>query len=144
MPTYEFLCQACGLLFDASAPIAKRNEPKLCVSCGQPAPPVPPSTVQGHFRKEVAGPGPQNTGIHDLDTHIDRVIGQHAQQGWEVVRGRQQLKREVLESNPQATGHDLSKNPDGSYRVMKPQERGVHDRTQAIQRAYGAWRKKGG
>ena len=140
MPTYEFLCQSCGLKFDGSAKLADRTKPKKCPDCNQDAPPVVPSQVQGHFSKEVTGPGPQNTGIHDLDTHIDRVIGQSAKQGWDAAEARVRDKREVLANNPGLTGHDLSRNPDGSYRVLTPEERAVHERSQAIHGAAMDWK----
>lgn len=135
MPTYEYQCSTCGLKFDGHAKLADREKPKACSSCGEQAVPLVPSQVQGHFNHQVTGPVPQNTGIHDLDTHIDRVIGQSARQGHEVIRERVKDKQDVLASNPEATGHDLSRNPDGTYRVMKPEERGVHDRAQNIHKA---------
>ena len=131
MPTYEYQCP-CGLKFDGSAKLADRAKPKKCPECSADASPVVPSQVQGHFSKEVTGYGPQNTGIHGLDAHIDRVIGQSAKQGWDVAQTRLQEKRDVLATNPGATGRDLSLNLDGGYRVLKPEERGVHERSQAI------------
>jgi len=130
MPTYEFQCN-CGLKFDGHAKLGDRS-PKACPSCGGKAPAVVPSQVQGHFRKDVTGPQPQNTGIQGLDAHIDRTIGQSAKQGWDVAERRVADKKQVLAANPGATGQDLSKQPDGSYRVLAPEERGVHDRSQAI------------
>jgi putative FmdB family regulatory protein len=131
MPTYEYQC-SCGLKFDGNAKLADRAKPKKCPSCNTDAPPVVPSTVQGHFNHQVTGPVPQNTGIHDLDTHIDRVIGQSARQGHEVIRERVKDKKELLAGTPEATGYDLSRNPDGTYRVMTPDERGIHERSQNI------------
>lgn len=93
-----------------------------------------PGTVNGFFKKEVTGPVPQNTGIHDLDTHIDRVVGQHAQQGWRAVEKRVGDKRKLIEANPGASGHDLSRNTDGTYRIMAPDERAIHDRVVALNR----------
>ena len=139
LPTYEFQCQ-CGVRFDAHAAITKRKDPQPCPSCAKLSDPVPPSTVQGHFNKEVTGAGPQNTGIQGLDAHIDRTIGASAKQGWDVAEGRKRDKLDLL-SGTGASGHDLSRNVDGSYRIMKPDERAVHDRNQAIQTAAGAWRK---
>lgn len=131
MPTYEWQCQ-CGLRFDGHAKLADRTKSKPCPSCDAEAPPVVPSKVQGHFNHEVTGPMPQNTGIAGLDAHIDRVIGQSAKQGRDVIDQRVREKQQVLANNPGATGHDLSRNPDGSYRVLKPKERGVHERSQKI------------
>ena len=132
VPTYEYLCKTCGLKFDGHAKLVDRDKSKKCPSCNTEAPPVVPSQVQGHFNHDVTGPGPQNTGIQGLDAHIDRVIGQSAKQGREVIDQRVREKKEMLANNPGITGHDLSRNPDGSYRVMTPEERGVHDRSLKI------------
>jgi putative FmdB family regulatory protein len=139
MPLYEYQC-ACGVQFDGRASIADRRKPKPCPECQQDAPPVPPSTVSGHFSKTVDGPGPQNTGITGLDAHIDRVIGQSSKQGWDVAEGRKREKEEVM-ADTGATGHDLSKNLDGSYRVLKPEEKAAHKRSQAIHEKAGDWRR---
>jgi len=141
MPMYDFLCHSCGLRFEASVPLAKRDDPRKC-ECGEVAERLPPTTVSGHFKKDVTGPVPQNTGIVGLDAHIDRVIGQSAAQGREAIHERHRDKQQVLDNNPGATGHDLSKNLDGSYRVMKPEERAAHDRSQAIHGKHGEWREK--
>lgn len=140
MPTYEWLCQSCGLKFDANAKLADRAKPKKCPDCNQEAQSTVPSQVQGHFSKDVTGPGPQNTGIQGLDAHIDRVIGQSAKQGWDAAEARVQDKRQVLADNPGVTGHDLSKNPDGSYRVLSSEERAAHERSQAIHGAAMDWK----
>lgn len=131
MPTQEYQC-LCGLKFDGHAKLGDHSKPKECPACGQMAPSVVPSQVQGHFRKDVTGPMPQNTGIQGLDAHIDRTIGQSAKQGWDVAERRVADKKQVLAANPGATGYDLSKQPDGSYRVLEPEERAVHERSQAI------------
>jgi len=141
MPTYSFQCHSCGLQFDASIPLVKRNDPRKC-ECGVVAERLPPTTVSGHFKKDVTGPVPQNTGIAGLDSHIDRVIGQSAAQGREVIHERVQDKQQVLDDNPGSTGHDLSKNADGSYRVLGSDERAAHERSQAIHSGQADWRKK--
>jgi hypothetical protein len=60
------------------------------------------------------------------------VIGRSAKQGRDVIDQRVREKKEMLANNPGITGHDLSRNLDGSYRVMTPDERGLHDRSQKI------------
>lgn len=100
---------------------------------------IPPSSVSGHFSKDVSGPSPQNTGIHDLDTHIDRVIGQSARQGWGVAAERVRDKQALV-----ADGVDpklIRKNPDGSYGEMRPEEKAVHERALQIHERAGAWRR---
>jgi hypothetical protein len=103
----------------------------MCPCCQVLAPPVVPSDVSGTFHHQVQGPGPQNTGIHDLDTHIDRVIGQHAAQGHAVVTERVSEKRRVM-ARENVTGDYLSRNLDGSYRAMTSEEKAIHDRSQNI------------
>jgi len=140
MPTYEYLCE-CGVQFDARARVANHKKPQVCPSCGKEANPVPPSTVSGHFSKNVDGAGPQNTGIHDLDTHIDRVIGQSAKQGWDVAEGRKKQKLEVMESEG-VDGHHIRKNPDGSYGAIEPEQKAVHKRALMIHERAEKWQRK--
>jgi len=91
-----------------------------------------PSTVEGHFNKEVTGPGPQNTGIHDLDTHIDRVIGQSAHQGMEVIEKRQAVKREFLRDRPGISPKQIARRPDGRLGVNTPEEQAFAERANRI------------
>lgn len=90
-----------------------------------------PEGVNGFFNKEVTGPGPQNTGISGLDAHIDRVIGAHAKQGWEE-HGKRAAEKTKLLAQPEAEGKALSRNPDGSYRVMESEEAAVQKRALTI------------
>ena len=138
MPTYTYQC-SCGVQFDGRAPVAKRQEPKTCPDCGGKSFPIPPASVSGHFNKEVSGAGPQNTGIHDLDTHIDRVIGQSARQGWDVAEGRKRAKEDMISGgvDPKL----IRKNPDGTYGEMKPEEKEVHNRVLKIHEKAGEWRR---
>jgi len=139
MPTYEYQCD-CGVQFEGRNPLAKRDQPKPCPDCSKPSNPMPPSTVQGHFTKSVTGAGPQNTGIQGLDAHIDRTIGQSSKQGWDVAEQRKRAKEAIL-SGTNADGHDISKNLDGTYRIMKPEERAAHERSQKIHQAAGEWKR---
>lgn len=118
--------------------MVNRKKPHPCPSCFEPANPIPPSSVRGHFKKEVSGPQPQNTGIHDLDTHIDRVIGQSAKQGRDVIEHRVRRKQEIM-YNEGVSGDRLSKNPDGSYSVLKPEEGAAHKRALKIHEKAGEW-----
>lgn len=131
MPLYAFQCE-CGLQFEAQASMRDHMKPMACPSCTALAPRMIPEDVTGAFNQVVTGPVPQNTGVHDLDTHIDRVIGQSSKQGWEVAQQRVATKRQVLDHHPETSGKALSRNPDGTYRVMTPDEFGVHERAQAI------------
>ena len=126
MPTYQHQC-SCGVRFEATRPVASAKASVPCPSCKKAVLPSLPATVASTFRKDVTGPGPQNTGIHDLDTHIDRVIGQSAAQGWGIAQRRDSDKQAVLRANPGTERGDLGRNTDGSYRVLAPKERKEHD-----------------
>ena len=131
MPVYIYQCD-CGLRFEASASMKNYKLPKPCPSCGKQAQRHLPEDVNGVFNQDLTGPVPQNTGVSQLDAHIDRVIGQSARKGWEVHNQRVSDKRQILRENPNVTGYDLSKNPDGSYKVLAPEERKVHERANSI------------
>ena len=128
MPIYEFQCHGCGLQFEAYLIRSKRGS-FPCPNCGEEGKPMIPTDVSGTFKKEVSGPGPQNTGIHDFDTHIDRVIGQHSEQGYEIIGERVTEKKKVMATEG-VGGEMLSRNTDGSYRAMTPEEKAAHDRSQ--------------
>lgn len=130
MPVFEFQCD-CGVKFEASAPMSKAKDPKPCPDCSKLAARVMPEDLNGVFNQTVNGPGPQNTGLSSLDAHIDRVIGDSARQGWETVDKRIAAKRKVLRETG-AKSETLSRNPDGSYRVRKPEEQAVHERAVSI------------
>lgn len=119
-----------------------RDRPRPCPVCKKVAPRHVPADVVGVFSIPVTGPVPQNTGLSGLDTHIDRVIGRHAQQGWATIETRVQEKRRVLSAHPGTDGGDLSRNPDGTYRILNPEERAVHDRANTINNLAMAERQK--
>ena len=76
------------------------------------------------------GPGPQNTGIHDLDTHIDRVIGKSAEQSMAVIEKRQADKRKLIREG--VDPRLISRDPDGQYRTITPDEKGFAVRANRI------------
>lgn len=100
-----------------------------------------PTDIAGHFNKDVDGPGPQNTGIHDLDTHIDRVIGQSAKQGMEVIEHRQRVKREMIQRGVDAKR--IGRLPDGTYAENSEEEQDFAIRANRINsRAMSYFEKK--
>lgn len=131
MPLYRYQCE-CGLNFSARGSIQDSNSPIKCEACGAMAPRDVPSNVSVAYAGSTSGSGPQNTGLSSLDGNYDRVIGTDAKQKWGTVRERQNDKRRFLASNPGATGHDLSKLPDGTYRVMAPEERAAAEKGRHI------------
>lgn len=131
MPTYRFQCGSCGLRFEAAAKASDHKAAQPCSACGKSADRLPPTDVHGVFEQPVTGPVPQNTGVAELDTHIDRVIGKSAEQGWEAHTERVEEKKGVI-AQTGATGYDLSRTLDGSWKVMKPEERRAVETARAI------------
>lgn len=131
MPLYEYQC-GCGIRFEGSASMANHAKPKKCPDCGKMADRMMPTDVNGVFNQEVSGPIPQNTGVDSLDAHIDRVIGQSAEQGRKAHVARVDTKKELLRDNPGATGKDITKTPDGEFRVMSAEERRARDTALSI------------
>ena len=130
MPLYVYQCGSCGLRFEKRVGMAERASQKC--DCGQTAQQAMPTDVGFTFNQPTSGITPQNTGIASLDASFDRVIAQDAAQKWEAVNKRDAHKRAVLRENPNATKADLSKNPDGSYRVMKQEERAMSEKARTI------------
>lgn len=133
MPTYEYQCQNCGLRFEGRGSMKDHMQSIPCKSCGEDAPRNIPTQVGGVFNQKTDGlPQPQNTGVSQIDVVADRAIGESAKKGWAHVRNRVTRKRQILRDNPDKGGKDLSRTPDGDYRILDQDERGVHDRANAI------------
>jgi hypothetical protein len=62
------------------------------------------------------------TGLSGIDYDFDRAVGESARRNWQGISERQRDKIEVIQTHG-VTGWDLSRNPDGTYRVMTPEER---------------------
>lgn len=133
MPSYSYQCE-CGIRFDATVSMINHAKPQPCPSCHTMADRHLPTDVAGIFNLETSGVGPQNTGVSELDANLDRVIGEDSKKGWKAIEKRDITKNATLADNPGATSYDLSKNPDGSYRVMSEKERAVHARAFTINR----------
>lgn len=130
MPVYSYQCMSCGLRFEKRVGMADRA--KQTCQCGQTAQQAVPDDVGFSFNQPTVGITPQNTGLSSVDASYDRVIAQDAAQKWELVNKRDALKRDVLRQNPNATKQDLSRTPDGNYRVMKPEERKASETARVI------------
>lgn len=126
MPTYRFQCSACGLSFTARAAVNAAEAP--CRACGTVSPrDLPQGTRTGHAAAATpsgSNPAPGATGYAGRDYDYDRAIGEDARAKWAVIAARQREKLDYLEATG-ATGFDLSRMPDGTYRVMPAAERGV-------------------
>lgn len=125
MPIYEYGCPECGLRFEKLRKMADSDLPAVCPECKEPEAQRLVSATNFTFAfpsSQLRGAAPPNTGT-SFDHNADLVIGRDAEQKWKAINERQQEKINVLKSNPGATGFDLSKQHDGSYKVMSPQER---------------------
>jgi len=132
MPQYTYQCK-CGLRFEAAAPMKEHKKPQPCPDCRELAPRWVPEDIHGAFSSEVSGPVPQNTGASSVDTDYDRAIGTSAKQGWGVQERRYREKTDIIRSQG-VEGADLSRNPDGTYRVLDPKEKGVFERGNTLHR----------
>lgn len=148
MPVYEYQCDACGLRFDKLRKMSESDAPQACLECGVAARKLV-SVVNHAFvhpASQTRGMAPPNTGTSD-DWNYDKAIGRDAAQKWELIRQRVDHKRKVIADNPGSTGYDLSRKNDGTYRVMRPEERAASEAGRAIgaevQRAIQAEKKSG-
>ena len=125
-PLYEFQCD-CGLRFEANAPMSDAKKPRACPECNQQAQRWVPGDVAGSFNLETKGMNPQNTGVQSLDTNWDRVIGQDSAAKWTGFAAHYKDKERFMRDHGVGL-NDISINPDGSYRVLRPQEKATHQR----------------
>lgn len=116
MPIQKFEC-GCGLQFERSTVKRVFN----CPSCNTEVKAKLPSRINGQLSVKVDGPTPQNTGT-SIDTDYDRVIAQSAKQGWAKVRQRYEHKKELLRLNPGSTGDDITRTPEGEWKIRPSQE----------------------
>ena len=90
--------------------------------CGETAS-LMPSAPQFVFESNTQSLAPTNTGASSVDHNFDRIIGAGSRKLWGRIVKRHAHKRKVIRENPGISGFDLSRTPDGDYRVMKPDER---------------------
>jgi len=125
IPVFRYQCSSCGLNF--SARVASATSSVKC-GCGETVERDLPRSFS--VSTKVAGDGisAPATGLSGHDYEIDRIVGSDAQTKWDQIAARQKDKVRMIEESG-ATGFDLSRNPDGSYRVMKPEERAASERS---------------
>lgn len=124
MPSYDFKCPACGLIFDAFVR-DHTTDAVPCIDCKGPAKRSPVAAVNFVFGegKEVG-----NTGVDSLDTSLDKAVGRDAQRRWEFVKDRQSQKRRIQRDCAEGNTGDggatpLKRNPDtGEYAPMRAHE----------------------
>jgi hypothetical protein len=66
--------------------------------------------------------------LSGVDYNFDRAVGESSKKNWQGIAARQKDKLDVVQAHG-VTGWDLSRNPDGSYRVMTPEERAASERS---------------
>lgn len=121
MPIYDFLCK-CGRLEEAFVKSSVTEHP--CPSCGGMAQRQLSAGVQVEYQNNTkTSLAPQQTGVSELDMKVDRVVREDARQKWDVIEARADYKRKVLAEHDGATMADLSRQDDGTYRVMSQRER---------------------
>ncbi len=129
MPTYQFQCQSCGLLFDkrwqyASAKASDFTTP--CEGCGENTRrKMTESNFQ--FNHKASSALPQNTGVQSFDTNYDRVIGSDAEQKWKLIQKRQEEKAALLRNNPDKSGQHIRRNLDNHYEVVSETEKNAFE-----------------
>ena len=125
MPTYRFQCESCGLSFTArGAPTLKESK----CECGVAAKRVLPQGLNVTVSGGDADTRTVTLGLSGIDYNFDRAVGESSRKNWKGIAQRQRDKLDVVQAND-VTGWDLSKNPDGSYRVMTPEERDLSERS---------------
>lgn len=148
LPIYEYLCEECGLKFDRLRKMSESDAPQPCLECGTEARKLVSAANHAfaHPASQTRGMAPPNTGTSD-DYNFDKAIGRDAARRWENIGQRIDRKKQVIKENPGATGYDLSRNHDGSYRVMGQQERAASEAGRAlgaeVQRAIQSEKKNG-
>jgi hypothetical protein len=70
----------------------------------------------------------KDTGLSGIDYNFDRAVGESSKKNWRGIAQRQRSKLDVIRAN-NVTGWDLSKNTDGTYRVMNSEERAASERS---------------
>ena len=96
--------------------------------CGKQAPRVLPQGVNVAVSAGGADLSKETVGLAGVDYNFDRAVGESSQKTWGKIRERQRDKLDIVQANG-VTGWDLSKNPDGTYRVMTPNERAASERS---------------
>jgi putative FmdB family regulatory protein len=125
MPTYRFQCEKCGLNFTGQKPV---DTAFTKCTCGAMAPRVLPKGVNVTVSGGNVDTRTEKVGFSGIDYGFDRAVGESARKNWNGIRGRYRDKLDIIRAND-ATGWDLSRNPDGTYRVMNPEERAASERS---------------
>lgn len=106
MPSYNYLCSDCGLLFDKSYKLGKNPE-KVSCQCGYEADIQLSEDIQYEFDTKTEGLNIQNTGVVSLDYDYDTIIGNDAKERWKTIDERDSHKRSLIKDTKGARERDL-------------------------------------
>ena len=123
MPSYRFQCNACGLSFMARARPDASESPCECGELGKRTLPKSVNVALSGGTVDLT----KDTGL-SIDYNFDRAVGESSKKNWRGIAQRQRSKLDVIRAN-NVTGWDLSKNTDGTYRVMNSEERAASERS---------------
>ena len=124
MPVYQFQCNDCGLQFQARTNSSENTYP---CECGFKAIRDLPTAPHAALGAKVTVTGPTTTGFSGIDYNADRAIGEYSKRKWGEISARCKDKLDLIEATG-ASGKDLSRQEDGSYRVLTQQERMMSER----------------
>ncbi len=133
MPIYEYQCDECGLRFDRLRKMSESDASQDCLDCGKPTRKLVTAANHAfvHPASQTRGMAPPSTGTSD-DWNYDKAIGRDAAQKWGLIKDRVDHKKQVIAETPGASGYDLTRKQDGTYRVMRPEERAASEAGRAI------------
>lgn len=128
MPVFRYQCESCGLNF--SARVANATTAAKC-SCGVEAQQDLPRGVSVTTSVSTKSVSTPDSGLSAHDYNIDRIVGSDAKDKWDQIAARQKEKVRIIQATG-ASGFDLVRQPNGSYGVMKPQQRQASEKTRSF------------
>lgn len=101
MPTYEYYCKHCKIIFESllisRSEVKKYKEVYPCKTCGKKCNRVP-SASNFQFKGISEGDPTRvgNSGVHDLDyPSLDKAIGRSANRKWKEISKRKKVRDKV-------------------------------------------------
>lgn len=107
MPSYNYLCESCGLLFDKTYKLGKNPLKLPCKACTDEAILQLSTDVGYEFEINSKGLDIQNTGVASLDYDYDTIIGNESKERWVDIERRDAYKRSLLSDTQGARKRDL-------------------------------------
>jgi hypothetical protein len=126
MPSYNYLCDSCGLFFDKAFKLGK-NPDKCTCSCGSIAEIQLSEDIAYEFDIKTEGLNIQNSGVVSLDYDYDTIIGNDAKQRWKTIEERDSYKRSLIKDTNGARERDLmviyNDKEDSDYKLWNIQQK---------------------